>query len=155
MKELGLFQTDALIEKLAKAFYRLQGYVVRQDYQMQDSTHPAEKACVAMALVAIEEVEFELTGNDDEEVITWQQGQPLSEDLQYYFCKYEEFTLTLLTSPAINTTRVEVYLEKLRIYVFEKEISPKEATEELQEYLSTLAAQFQTISQIEFWENNS
>ncbi|MBD2498963.1 hypothetical protein [Nostoc sp. FACHB-280] len=92
MKELGLFQTDALIEKLAKAFYRLQGYVVRDNYRMQDSTHPAEKACVAMALVAIEEVEFELTGNDDEEVITWQQGQPLSEDRQYYFCKYEDFT---------------------------------------------------------------
>ncbi|WP_190874052.1 hypothetical protein [Aulosira sp. FACHB-615] len=88
-------------------------------------------------------------------MITWQQGQPLSEDHQYYFCKYEDFTLTLLTSPHTNMTRVEVYLEKLRIYVCEKEISPKEATEELQEYLSTLAAQFQTISQIEFWENNS
>ncbi|MBD2492570.1 hypothetical protein [Aulosira sp. FACHB-615] len=49
MKELGLFQTDALIEKLAKAFYRLQGYVVKDNYRMQDSTHPAEKACVALA----------------------------------------------------------------------------------------------------------
>ncbi|MCC5640819.1 hypothetical protein LC593_34345 [Nostoc sp. CHAB 5844] len=86
--ELGLFQTDALVEKLAKAFYRLQGYVVPESYRMQNSTHPTEKACVAMALVAIEEVEFELAGNSNAEVITWQQGQSLSEDRQYYFCKY-------------------------------------------------------------------
>ncbi|MBD2471498.1 hypothetical protein [Nostoc sp. FACHB-145] len=148
--ELGLFQTDALVEKLAKAFYRLQGYVVRDNYRMQDSTHPAEKACVAMALVAIEEVEFELAGNDDEEVITWQQGQPLSDDRQYFFCKYEEFALTLLTSPAINTTRVEVYLGNTRLYVSEKEITQEEATEELQDFLSTLAAQVQTLSRIQF-----
>ncbi|MBD2451369.1 hypothetical protein H6G76_30445 [Nostoc sp. FACHB-152] len=148
--ELGLFQTDALVEKLAKAFYRLQGYVVRDNYRMQDSTHPAEKACVAMALVAIEEVEFELAGNDDEEVITWQQGQPLSDDRQYFFCKYEEFALTLLTSPAINTTRVEVYLGNTRLYVSEKEITQEEATEELQDFLSTLVAQLQTLSRIQF-----
>ncbi|MBD2468743.1 hypothetical protein [Nostoc sp. FACHB-145] len=147
---LGLFQTDALIEKLAKAFYRLQGYAVRQDYRMQDATHPAEKACVAMALVAIEEVEFELAGNDDEEVITWQQGQSLGDDRQYYFCKYEEFALTLLTSPQINTTRVEVYLGNTRLYVSEKEISKEQATEELQDFLSTLAAQVQTLSRIQF-----
>ncbi|MBD2472193.1 hypothetical protein [Nostoc sp. FACHB-145] len=150
MTELGIFQTDALIEKLAKAFYRLQGYVVRQDYRMQDSTHPAEKACVAMALVAIEEVEFELAGNDDEEVFSWQQGQSLSEDRQYYFCKYEEFALTLLFSPAINTTRVEVYLGNTRLYVSEKEMSKEQATQELQDFLSTLAAQLQTLSRIQF-----
>jgi hypothetical protein len=30
--ELGFFQKDALIEKLAKKFYAIQGYVVRKDY---------------------------------------------------------------------------------------------------------------------------
>ncbi|MGF1988865.1 MAG: hypothetical protein RMY62_013485 [Nostoc sp. ZfuVER08] len=151
--ELGLFQKDALIEKLAKAFYRIQGYVVRQDYRMQDATHPAEKACVAMALVAIEEVEFELADDGDAEVITWQQGQSLGEDRQYYFCKYEEFTLTLLTSPAINTTRVEIYLGNTRLYICEKEITKEQATEELQDFLGTLATQLQTLSQIQFEEN--
>ena len=148
--ELGLFQKDTLIEKLAQAFYRIQGYTVPQNYRMQNSTHPAEKACVAMALVAIEEVEFELAGNDDEEVISWQQGQSLGEDRQYYFCKYEEFALTLLTSPAINTTRVEVYLGNTRLYVSEKEISKEEATQELQDLLSTLAFTLQTLSRIQF-----
>lgn len=148
--ELGLFQKDALIEKLAKAFYRIQGYVVRQDYRMQDATHPAEKACVAMALVAIEEVEFELVGDGDAEVIKWQQGQSLGEDCQYYFCKYEEFTLTLLTAPHTNVTRVEVYLGNTRLYVSEKEISKEEATQEVQDFLSTLTVQLQTLSRIQF-----
>lgn len=127
--ELGLFQKDALIEKLAKAFYRIQGYVVRQDYRMQDATHPAEKACVKMAFTAVEEVEFALTDDGDTEIITWQQGQSLSENRQYYFCKYEDFTLTLLTSPQINTTRVEVTRGNTRIYVSEKEITPQEITQ--------------------------
>ncbi len=39
--ELGYFQKDALIEKLAKKFYALLGYVVRDDYRMQSATHPA------------------------------------------------------------------------------------------------------------------
>ncbi|MEA5527320.1 hypothetical protein [Nodularia spumigena] len=38
--ELGLFQKDILIEKLAKAFYRIQGYVIPESYRMQDATHP-------------------------------------------------------------------------------------------------------------------
>lgn len=150
--ELGLFQKDALIEKLAKAFYRIQGYVVRQDYRMQDATHPAEKACVKMAFTAVEEVEFVLVDDGDTEIITWQQGQSLSENRQYYFCKYEDFTLTLLTSPQINTTRVEVTRGNTRIYVFEKEITPQEITQELQDFLSTLAAQLQTLSRIQFQE---
>ncbi|WP_375506470.1 hypothetical protein [uncultured Nostoc sp.] len=150
--ELGLFQKDALIEKLAKAFYRIQGYVVRQDYRMQDATHPAEKACVKMAFTAVEEVEFALADDGDTEIITWQQGQSLSENCQYYFCKYEDFTLTLLTSPQINTTRVEVTRGNTRIYVSEKEITPQEITQELQDFLSTLAAQLQTLSRIQFQE---
>ena len=62
--ELGYFQKDVLIEKLAKKFYAIQGYVVRDDYRMQSATHPAERACVAMALVAL--VEFESIESDSD-----------------------------------------------------------------------------------------
>ena len=55
--ELGIFQKDALIEKLAKKFYAILGYVVPEDYRMQSATHPAERACVSMALFAIGEFE--------------------------------------------------------------------------------------------------
>jgi hypothetical protein len=47
--ELSYFQKDVLIEKLAKKFYAIQGYVVRESYRMQSATHPAERACVALA----------------------------------------------------------------------------------------------------------
>ncbi|AUB43470.1 hypothetical protein COO91_09651 (plasmid) [Nostoc flagelliforme CCNUN1] len=148
--ELGYFQKDVLIEKLAKKFYALLGYVVPESYRMQSATHPAERACVAMAFTAIEEIEFELANDDDTEIIKWQQGQSLSEECQYYFCKYEKLTLTLLTSPHTNMTRVEVYLENTKLYISEKAISPQEATEELQDFISTLAAQLQTLNRIEF-----
>jgi hypothetical protein len=81
--ELGYFQKDVLIEKLAKKFYAIQGYVVREDYRMQSATHPAERACVAMALFAIQEfesIEYEYSDEEEEEesetdstkkVITW------------------------------------------------------------------------------------
>lgn len=108
--------------------------------------------CVKMAFTAVEEVEFALADDGDTEIITWQQGQSLSEDRLYYFCKYEDFALTLLTSPAINTTRVEVYLGNTRLYISEKEITPQEATQELKDFLSTLAAQLQTLSRIQFQE---
>ena len=45
--ELGYFQKDVLIEKLAKKFYAIQGYIVPEGYRMQSATHPAERACVA------------------------------------------------------------------------------------------------------------
>ncbi|MCC5670290.1 hypothetical protein LC653_42515 [Nostoc sp. CHAB 5784] len=66
--------------------------------------------------------------------------------------KYEDFALTLLTSPAINTTRVEVTRGNTRIYVSEKEITKEQATQKLQDFLSTLAAQLQTLSRIQFQE---
>ena len=47
--ELGYFEKDALIEKLAKKFYAIQGYVVRENYRMQSATHPQEIACVTLA----------------------------------------------------------------------------------------------------------
>ncbi|WP_341532157.1 hypothetical protein WKK05_40045 (plasmid) [Nostoc sp. UHCC 0302] len=55
--ELGYFQKDVLIEKLARNFYAIQGYVVPEGYRMQSATHPAERACVAMAIFAVEEFE--------------------------------------------------------------------------------------------------
>jgi|GEM_PF-2897612 len=77
--ELGYFQEDALIEKLAKKFYAIQGYVVRDDCRMQDATHSAERACVAMALVAFKEFELiqsELQEEEEEtdsteKIIAW------------------------------------------------------------------------------------
>ncbi|AUB43518.1 hypothetical protein COO91_09699 (plasmid) [Nostoc flagelliforme CCNUN1] len=56
--QLGYFQKDALIEKLAKKFYAILGYVVPESYRMQSATHPAERACVAMAIFAVEEFEL-------------------------------------------------------------------------------------------------
>ncbi len=84
------------------------------------------------------------------EKITWQKGQSFTEKRQYYFCKYARFTLTLLTVCDLNLTRVEIYLENLRLYVFEEELGKEEATSKLQNFLSTLAEQLQTLSQIEF-----
>ncbi|MBC1295164.1 hypothetical protein GNF11_09230 [Nostoc sp. UCD122] len=66
--ELGYFQKDVLIEKLAKKFYAIQGYVVPESYRMQSATHPAERACVAMALFAIQEFESIEDECSDEEV---------------------------------------------------------------------------------------
>ncbi|MGJ5632968.1 hypothetical protein [Nostoc sp. CALU 1950] len=66
--ELGYFQKDVLIEKLAKKFYAIQGYVVPESYRMQSATHPAERACVPMALFAIQEFESIEDECSDEEV---------------------------------------------------------------------------------------
>ncbi|BDI20474.1 hypothetical protein ANSO36C_62760 (plasmid) [Nostoc cf. commune SO-36] len=64
--ELGYFQKDVLIEKLAKKFYAIQGYVVPESYRMQSATHPAERACVAMALFAVEEFQLITEEESDE-----------------------------------------------------------------------------------------
>lgn len=154
--ELGLFQKDVLIEKLAKEFYRIQGFVVREDYRMQDATHPHERACVQMAITAIEEVESALADLDDQdeegEIINWQKIQPLYEGQQYYECKYGNFLMLLLTDG--NLTRTEVYLYNRRIYFFEEEVSPEEATRNLQKFLSTLANQLKILSNITFKEES-
>lgn len=68
--ELGYFQKDVLIEKLAKKFYAIQGYVVPESYRMQSATHPAERACVAMAIFAVEEFElinYSSSGYEDDD----------------------------------------------------------------------------------------
>ncbi|BAY42023.1 hypothetical protein NIES2111_64190 (plasmid) [Nostoc sp. NIES-2111] len=154
-KQLGLLQKDALIEKLAKAFYRIQGYVVREDYRMQNATHPQVKACVQMAITAIEEVEFALADLDeDEEIIAWQQGQSFREGLEYYFYNYGLFGLTLVTDPHLNLTRTEVHLSHQIIYVYEEKMAKELASRYLQEFLISAAYQMQALSQITFGNKN-
>lgn len=65
---IGYFQKDVLIEKLARKFYTIQGYVAPEDYRMQSATYPAERACVAMALFAVEKFESIEDEYSDEEV---------------------------------------------------------------------------------------
>ncbi|WP_375467206.1 hypothetical protein [uncultured Nostoc sp.] len=86
--------------------------------------------------------------------ITWHQGNPCDRR-QYYFCKLGRFTLTLLTDTEQNLTRTEVYFghHKQLIYTSEKEISIDLATVELQNFLSGLAVELQTLSHIEFIED--
>jgi hypothetical protein len=64
---LGYFQKDELIEKLAKNFYAVMGYVVRDDYRMQSGNHPIERACVKMAINAIEELSAVFIDSDDDD----------------------------------------------------------------------------------------
>ncbi|MFN6453987.1 MAG: hypothetical protein RM022_017515 [Nostoc sp. EfeVER01] len=87
--------------------------------------------------------------------ITWQPGKPWSPKRPYYFCKLGRFTLTLLTDTEQNLTRTEVYFghQKQLIYTSEKEISKELATVELQNFLSGLAVELQTLSHIEFSED--
>ena len=51
---IGFFERDVLIEEFAKKFYAYMGYHVRNDYRMQEATHPTEVMCVEMAIWAIE-----------------------------------------------------------------------------------------------------
>ncbi|WP_176726881.1 hypothetical protein [Nostoc sp. KVJ20] len=45
--ELGYFQKDVLIEKLAKKFYAIQGYVVPESYRMQSNSTSLDFITVA------------------------------------------------------------------------------------------------------------
>ncbi len=86
--------------------------------------------------------------------ITWHQGDTCAKR-QYYFCKLGRFALTLLTDIEQNLTRTEAYFghQKQLIYTSEKEISKELATVELQNFLSGLAVELQTLSHIEFSED--
>ena len=88
--------------------------------------------------------------------ITWHQGDTCG-NRQYYFCKLGRFTLTLLTDIEQNLTRTQVYFSYKNggqpIYTSEKEISKELATVELQNFLSGLAVELQTLSHIEFSED--
>ena len=87
--------------------------------------------------------------------ITWQPGKSWSPKRPYYFCKLGRFTLTLLTDTEQNLIRTEVYFghHKQLIYTSEKDISKELATVELQNFLSGLAVELQTLSYIEFSED--
>ncbi|MEH2118416.1 hypothetical protein [Nostoc sp.] len=89
--------------------------------------------------------------------ITWQPGKSWSLKRPYYFCKIGRFTLTLLTDTEQNLTRTQVYFGYINgnqpIYTSEKEISKELATVELQNFLSGLAVELQTLSHIEFSED--
>lgn len=159
--ELGYFEQDALIEKLARKFYAIQGYVVRDNYRMQSATHPAERACVAMALFAVEEFESikaesekELESEEENSDIKWSKGSANHKELEYYFCNYGKISITLLADTESNITRIEVYLNLMNqrqlIYIYDEEFPKQAATIELQNFLSGLAVELQTLSQIEF-----
>jgi len=53
---ISFLERDAVIERLARKFYALQGCEVPDDYRMQSATHPQERLCVAMAIEAINEL---------------------------------------------------------------------------------------------------
>jgi hypothetical protein len=92
---------------------------------------------------------------DSKPYITWQPGKSCDNG-QYYFCKLGRFSLTLLTDTEQNLTRTEAYLGNSQqlIYTSKKEISKELATVELQNFLSGLAVELQTLSHIEFNEDS-
>jgi hypothetical protein len=109
-----------------------------------------------LPLLNIFHVDFESISAhiDSKPYINWQPGKSWSPKRPYYFCKLGRFTLTLLTDTEQNLTRTEVYFghDKQLIYTSEKEISIDLATVELQNFLSGLAVELQTLSHIEFPE---
>lgn len=54
---LGYFARQAMIEKLTRRFAALNGYNIESDVQVLEAEHPRIKMWVAMAEVAIEEME--------------------------------------------------------------------------------------------------
>ncbi|MEH2120563.1 hypothetical protein [Nostoc sp.] len=87
--------------------------------------------------------------------ITWQPGKSC-DNRANYFCKLGRFTLTLLTDTEQNLTCTEAYLGNFKqfIYTSKKEISKELATFKLQNFLSGLAVELQTLSHIEFSEDS-
>ena len=51
---IGYFERDALIEELAREFYRIRGYQLLPEARMQDQFCPRARQCVASAIVAID-----------------------------------------------------------------------------------------------------
>jgi hypothetical protein len=86
--------------------------------------------------------------------IIWHQGEACG-NRQYYFCKLGRFSLTLLTDAEQNLTCTEAYFghPKQLIYTNEKETSREVATIELQNFLAGLTVELQTLSHIEFSED--
>lgn len=62
--KFGYFQRQAMIEKLTRRFAALNGYEIEPDIQVLEAEHPQIKMWVAMAKVAIDEVEQEILSID-------------------------------------------------------------------------------------------
>lgn len=58
--ELGYFQRQALIERLTLKFARLNGYQIEQNLDINEAQHPQIKMWIAMAQMAVEELEKEI-----------------------------------------------------------------------------------------------
>ncbi|GEM_PF-3737132 len=65
--ELGFLERQTLIEQLTHRFASLNGYKIEPDVQILDANNPRIKMWVAMAKVAIEEVEKQYEADADEE----------------------------------------------------------------------------------------
>lgn len=66
--EFRLFERDALIERLAKRFLAIKGYIVPESYRMQsEKNHPRSKVAVAMALATIKELKLILSEREKDE----------------------------------------------------------------------------------------
>jgi uncharacterized protein YaaW (UPF0174 family) len=59
--ELGYFQRQALIEKLTLKFAQLNGYQIEENLNINDAQHPQIKMWMAMAQMAVSELEKEIT----------------------------------------------------------------------------------------------
>ncbi|MFL9458555.1 MULTISPECIES: hypothetical protein [Nostocales] len=82
MAKLRAFQRQALIERLARRFAELNGYDLEPDVTLNDTQNPQLQIWLAMAEVAVKEVEKEMTvGNR-------------SEAVQNFLSKYEGETHT-------------------------------------------------------------
>lgn len=57
--KFGYFQRQAMIERLTRRFAALNGYEIEPDIQVLEAEHPQIKMWVAMAKVAINEIEEE------------------------------------------------------------------------------------------------
>lgn len=58
--KFGYFQRQTMIEKLTRRFAKLNGYEIEPDLQVLEADHPRIKVWIAMAEVAIDEVEQEI-----------------------------------------------------------------------------------------------
>ena len=58
---LGYFQRQALIERLTLKFAKLNGYQIESSLDINDAQHPQIKMWIAMAQMAVSELEKEIT----------------------------------------------------------------------------------------------
>jgi hypothetical protein len=66
--QLGIFQQQALVERLVQRFAAINGYKIEPDVDILDAHHPQIRIWVAMAMAAVEEMEaVEIVDNSDED----------------------------------------------------------------------------------------